>query len=55
MTTSEAARHVRAELETIAAGLPLRELARLLEVGRRLSEEQEASRSFVHGPERCRV
>jgi hypothetical protein len=42
MTTSEAARHVRAELETIAAGLQLHELARLLELGRRLIEEQSA-------------
>lgn len=39
-TTSEAARHVRAELETIAAGLELRKLARLLELGRRLVDEQ---------------
>jgi len=45
-TTSEVARHVRAELETIAAGLQLRELARLLEVGRRLLEEQDASAAF---------
>ena len=36
MTTSEAARHVRAELETISASLPLHELTRLLELGRRL-------------------
>jgi hypothetical protein len=41
MTQSEAARHVRAEIETIAAGLRLHELARLLEVGRRLLEEQD--------------
>ena len=40
MTTSEAARHVRAELETIAAGLQLHELARLLELGRRLLDDQ---------------
>ena len=55
MTTSEAARHVRAELETIAAGLQLRELARLLEVGRRLLEEQDAPRISVTGAERCRA
>jgi hypothetical protein len=38
MTTSEAARHVRAELEAIASGLSLRELERLLALGRRLCE-----------------
>jgi hypothetical protein len=43
MTTSEAARHVRAELETITAGLQLHELARLLELGRRLLEEQSCA------------
>ncbi|HEY2518347.1 MAG TPA: hypothetical protein VGI39_46080 [Polyangiaceae bacterium] len=39
-TPSEAAGHVRAELETIASSLPLRELARLLELGRKLVEER---------------
>jgi hypothetical protein len=43
MTTSEAARHVRAELETIAAGLQLDELVQLLALGRRLFEEQDES------------
>ncbi len=51
-TTSEAARHVRAELETIAAGLPLRELARLLALGRRLVDEQaEAAGDLAAGGE----
>lgn len=39
MTISKEARHVRAELEAIAAGLLLRDLARLLELGRRLCEQ----------------
>lgn len=38
MTISEEARHARAELEAIAAGLPLRDLARLLALGRQLCE-----------------
>jgi hypothetical protein len=38
MTTSETARHARAELETIAAGLGLRELAHLVAIGRRMAE-----------------
>jgi hypothetical protein len=50
-TTSEAARHVRAELETIAAGLPLRELARLLELGRRLVDEQAEATGELTGGE----
>ena len=50
-TTSEAARHVRAELETIAAGLQLRELARLLELGRRLVEEQADATAGLAGSE----
>ncbi len=43
MTTSEAARHVRAELETIASGLALSQLVRLLEVGRRLLDEGDSN------------
>ena len=43
MSTSEAARHVRAELETIAAGLQLDELVQLLALGRRLAEEHGAA------------
>jgi hypothetical protein len=39
MTISEEARHARAELEVIAAGLPLRDLVRLLRLGRRLAEQ----------------
>ena len=42
MTQSEAARHARAELETIAAGLCLHDLARLVELGRRLFEHESA-------------
>jgi len=42
MTTSEVARHVRAELEALASGLPLEELVQLLAVGRRLLEERDA-------------
>ena len=41
MTPSETARHARAELETIAAGLRLHELARLVALGRRLLEQGE--------------
>jgi hypothetical protein len=41
MTQSETARHARAELETIAAGLRLHELARLVALGRRLLEQRE--------------
>ena len=41
MTQSETARHARAELETIAAGLRLHELARLVALGRRLLEQGE--------------
>ena len=48
MTTSEVARHVRAELETITAGLQLHELARLLELGRRLLEEQDGGSGSVY-------
>ncbi len=55
MTTSEAARHGRAELETIAAGLQAPGLARLLEVARRLLEEQDAARLAIRPPEHCRV
>ena len=43
MTTSEVARHGRAELEAIVAGLEVTGLARLLEVARRLLEEQDAN------------
>ena len=39
MTSSEKARHVRAELETIMASLQLRQLGQLLALGRRLAEE----------------
>jgi hypothetical protein len=49
-TTSEAARHVRAELETIAAGFQLRELARLLEFGRRLVDEQVEATGMESNP-----
>jgi len=55
VTTSETARHGRAELETIAAGLQLPGLARLLEVARRLLEEQDAPRHSGSRPELCRA
>jgi hypothetical protein len=38
-TPSETARHARAELEAIAAALRVPELARLVELGRRLLEQ----------------
>jgi hypothetical protein len=40
LTPSERARHARAELEAIAAALPVHELVRLVALGRTLIEEQ---------------
>jgi len=42
MTTSQHARHMRAEIEAIAASLRVHELARLLALGRLLLEVQDA-------------
>jgi hypothetical protein len=53
VTTSETARHGRAELETLAAGLQVSGLARLIELARRLLEEQDAPRVAVELRERA--
>ena len=50
MTTSEAARHARAELETIAAGLQLHELALLVELARRMLDDGEAGAASSRPP-----
>ena len=42
MTTSQHVRYLRAEIEAIAASLRVPELARLLALGRRLLEAQDA-------------
>jgi hypothetical protein len=41
LTSSEQARHARAELEAIAAALRVHELALLVALGRRLLEQNE--------------
>jgi hypothetical protein len=40
-TLSETARYARAELETLASALRAHELARLIELARRMLDEQE--------------
>ena len=45
ITPSEQARYARAELEALAASLRLRELARLIELARKLHEQEAGARS----------
>ena len=49
-TPSETARHARAELETIAAGLRVHELTQLVALGRRLLEQREEAPALAWSP-----